>query len=70
MTDGGHVVSTIGVIEPIGPDRFAYDDLDEQATRPLSERRLTEQLGDAAVHRAHCDHIYDLCVTAILEKLS
>ena len=47
-----------------------FDDLVEQATRLLSERGLTEQLGDAAARRAHRDHTYDLRVAAILEKLS
>ena len=47
-----------------------FDDLLEQATRLLSERGLTERLGDAAAQRAHRDHTYDLRVTAILEKLS
>jgi hypothetical protein len=67
------VVSTIGVIEPVGPDRFAYhdfDDLVEQATRPLSERGLTEQFCEAAGHRAHRDHTSDLRVTTILDRLS
>ena len=62
------------------PDLFAvgkevlvfhdFDDLVEQATRLLSERGLTERLGDAAAQRAHRDHTYDLRITAILEKLS
>ncbi len=47
-----------------------FDDLVEQATRLLSERGLTERLGDAAAERAHRDHTFDLRVTAILEKLS
>jgi hypothetical protein len=66
-------VSTIGVIERVGPDRFTYNDFDdlvEQATRPLSDRGLTGQLGDAAGHRAHRDHTYDRRVTTTLEKLS
>ena len=47
-----------------------FDDLLEQATRLLSERGLTERLGDAAAQRAHRDHTYDLRIAAILDKLS
>jgi spore maturation protein CgeB len=47
-----------------------FDELLEQATRLLSERGLTAQLGDAATQRAHRDHTYDLRVTTILEKVS
>jgi hypothetical protein len=73
-------VSRIGFIGPVTPDCVAknvaglafhdFDDLVEQATKRLSERGLTELLGDAAVQRAPRYHTHDLCVAAILEKLS
>ena len=65
--------STVPELFEIGKEVLAYhdfDDLVEQATRLLSERGLTERLGDAAAQRAHRDHTYDLRVATILEKLS
>ena len=76
----GHVVTQLGPAHPRGRNRLAdraagpafhdFDDFVEQATRLLSERGLTERLGDAAAQHAHRDHTYDLRVAAILEKLS
>jgi hypothetical protein len=73
----GHEVTQLGPAHPRGRSRPAdraaglafhdFDDLVEQATRLLSERGLTERLGDAAAQR---DHTYDLRVATILEKLS
>ena len=65
--------STVPELFAVGKEVLAFhdfDDLVEQATRLLSERGLTAQIGDAAAQRAHRDHTYDLRVTAILEKLS
>ena len=65
--------STVPELFAVGKEALAFhdfDDLVEQATRLLSERGLTAQIGDAAAQRAHRDHTYDLRVTAILEKLS
>jgi len=72
--------AVITEFRPTVPELFAvgkevlafhdFDDLVEQATKLLSERGLTAQIGDAATQRAHRDHTYDLRVTAILEKLS
>ena len=65
--------STVPELFAVGKEVLVFhdfDDLVEQATRLLSERGLTERLGDAAAQRAHRDHTYDLRVTAILEKLS
>lgn len=63
---------TIPELFTIGQEMLVFHDFDElieQATRLLSEQGLTARLGDAAAHRAHRDHTYDLRVTAILEKL-
>jgi hypothetical protein len=46
------------------------DDLVEPSTGLLSQRGLTARLSDAIAQRAHHDHTYDPCVTAILEQLS
>jgi spore maturation protein CgeB len=65
--------STVPELFTVGEEVLVFhdfDDLVEQATRLLSERGLTERLGDAAAQRAHRDHTYDLRVTTILEKLS
>ena len=65
--------STVPELFAVGKEVLAFHDFDElveQATRLLSERGLTAQIGDAAAQRAHRDHTYDLRVTAILEKLS
>jgi spore maturation protein CgeB len=65
--------STVPELFEVGKEVLAFrdfDDLLEQATRLLSDRGLTERLGDAATQRAHRDHTYDLRVTTILEKLS
>ena len=64
---------TVPELFEVGKEVLTYHDFDdilEQATRLLSERGLSERLGDAAAQRAHRDHTYDLRVTAILEKLS
>jgi hypothetical protein len=36
----------------------------------LGDAGLSARLGDAAARRAHRDHIYDLRVATILEKLA
>jgi glycosyltransferase involved in cell wall biosynthesis len=65
---------------PTIPDLFAvgeevlvfydFDSLVDQAVRLLEEPGLTSRLGDAAAHRAHRDHTYDLRVAEILEKIA
>jgi spore maturation protein CgeB len=65
--------STVPELFAVGKEVLAFhdfDDLVEQATRLLSERGLTAQIGDAAAQRAHRDHTYGLRVNTILEKLS
>jgi spore maturation protein CgeB len=65
--------STVPELFAVGEEVLVFHDFDDlvgQATRLLSERGLTERLGDAAAQRAHRDHTYDLRVTTILEKLS
>ena len=76
----GHVATQLGPAHPRGRNRLAdraaglafhgFDDLVKQATRLLSERGLTERLGDAAAQRAHRNHTHERRVAAILEKLS
>jgi len=64
---------TVPDLFEVGEEVLAFHDFDDlvaQASRLLSEPDLTARLGDAAAHRAHRDHTYDLRVTAILEKLS
>jgi spore maturation protein CgeB len=63
---------TIPELFTIGQEMLVFHDFDElveQATRLLGEQGLTARLGDAAAHRAHRDHTFDLRATAILEKL-
>ena len=65
--------STVPELFAVGKEVLVFHDFDnlvEQATRLLSERGLTERLGDAAAQRAHRDHTYDLRIAAILEKLA
>jgi spore maturation protein CgeB len=47
-----------------------FDQLVDQSTRLLNEAGLTAALGDAATHRSHREHTYELRLTSILEKLS
>lgn len=64
---------TVPEVFHVGTEVLTYHDFDELidlATRLLNEIGLTAQLGDAAARRAHRDHIYDLRVPMILEKLT
>jgi spore maturation protein CgeB len=64
---------TVPELFDVGAEVLAYHDFDELldlATRVLNDAGLSSRLGDAAARRAHRDHIYDLRVATILEKLA
>jgi spore maturation protein CgeB len=64
---------TVPELFDVGGEVLAYRDFDELldlATLLLNDAVLAARLGDAAARRAHRDHIYDLRVAAILEKVA
>ncbi len=64
---------TVPDLFAVGEEILAFRDFDElvsQATDLLNERGLSARIGDAAAHRTHRDHTYDLRVTEILKKLT
>ena len=64
---------TVPDLYNIGSEVLAYRDFDElvdQATLLLNQVGLSARLGDAASLRAHRDHVHDLRVADILEKVS
>lgn len=76
----GSGAAVLTEFRPVVPDLFKVgeevltyrdlDELEEQATRLLSEDGLTSRLGDAASERSHRDHTYEHRLTTILEKVS
>ena len=57
----------------IGAELLTYRNFDElvnQATRILADPGLAGRLGDAAAERAHRDHIHELRLQIILEKVA